>query len=270
MTNYVELELKFQGFLQKLKEYKEIYFNLIKQDEENEKLVNIENRMREELTIEYGELHPYIERIAGFCSVIWGGKKVDVFLAALDPRLDGSNFIKSTGFEFSIQCLYKAIGGCRYERTIEETDDEIIIEKGAIFEGLQVIRKILTKTKRIIRIQDRYLNADIFDFINELNKDINIEILVQKEPYSAKAALKRIYISYRKTENNVEIRECEKNKFHSRKILIDDKEGYNPDFTLQDIGKNESYLHKIKGVGTSKIEFDKLWQAATPFSINRG
>lgn len=264
MTDYMELESRFQTFLQKLKTYKKIYFDLIKLDERNEKLINQEKRMRENLTIEYGELHPYIKKISGFSSVIWGGKEVDVFLAALDPRLDRDNSIKSTGFEFSIQCLYKAIGGCRYKRSIEETDDEIIIEKGAIFEGLQVIRKILKKAKKNIRIQDRYLNADIFDFIEELNKDINITILVQKESHSAKAALKKIYASYRNTENNVEIRECEQNKFHSRKILIDDNEGYNPDFTLQHIGKNESYLHKIKDAKTSKKEFDKLWQTATP------
>lgn len=267
MTDYVELELKLQKFLQKLKKYKKVYFDLINLDDRNEKLINQEKRMRENLTIEYGELHPYIEKISGYCSVIWGGKKVDVFLAALDPRLDRDNFIKSTGFDFSIQCLYKAIGGCRYERSIEETEDEIIIEKGAIFRGLQVIRKILKKAKKIIRIQDRYLNADIFDFIEELNKNINIAILVQKESYSAKTALKKIYASYRNIENNVEIRECEQNKFHSRKILIDDNEGYNPDFTLQHIGINESYLHKIKDVKTSKKEFDKLWQTATPLSI---
>ncbi len=264
MIDYMELELKLQRFLKRLKKYEKIYFDLIELEDENEKLVNQEKRLREKLTIEYGELHPYIEKISGYCSVIWGGKKVDVFLAALDPRLDRDNFIKSTGFEFSTQCLHKAIGGCRYERSIEETDDEIIIEKGAIFQGFQVIRKIFKKAKKIIRIQDRYLNADIFDFIEELDKDINIEILVQKESYSGKAALKRIYSSYRNTENNVEIRECEKDKFHSRKILIDDNEGYNPDFTLQHIGVNESYLHKIKDVKKAKKGFDKLWLTATP------
>ena len=93
MTDYVELELKLQKFLQKLKKYKKIYFDLIELDERDEKLIKQEKRMRENLTVEYGESHPYIEKISGYSSVTWGGKKVDVFLAALDPRLDRDNFI---------------------------------------------------------------------------------------------------------------------------------------------------------------------------------
>lgn len=267
MTDYSTLEKRFIRFLHKLEKYRKFYIDLIRLPNEKQdiNLFDTERKMRNGLEQEYGELQADIHGMAGYVALDIRGKQLDVFLSALDPRLDKNNFIKNLGLEYSIQTINKAIGSCKYaSKSVEKTENQIIIKKRATVQGLLEIRKILKTAKKSILIQDRYLSADIFDFIEEIDKNVKIRIIIKKENYSGKSMLKSVYKNYQSVEKNVHIRECEQKKFHSRKILIDDKEGYNLDFTIQDVGKNESYLNKIKDVKTSKKEFENLWSTATP------
>ncbi len=268
MTDYSKLELRLKNFLRQLERYRNIYIRLMKRSgyETNNGLYEEERKIRNKLTKEYGELQADIHGMAGYNEMTIAGRIFDIFLTALDPRLE-ENPAKNYGIDYSIQCLNKAIGSCRNARKVVKTDDQIIIKKGAQLQGLLEIRKILKKAEKEICIQDRYIKVDIFDFIEEIDKNVKIRIVIKKEKYSGKPMLKKGYKIYRDVEKNVEIRECEQKEFHSRKIIIDGKDGYNPDFTLQDIGKTESCLSKIKNIKASKEEFETLWSIATTLSI---
>lgn len=234
--------------------------------ETNNGLYEEERKIRNKLTKEYGELQADIHGMAGYNKMTIAGSSFDIFLTALDPRLKG-NPTKNYGIDYSIQCLNKAIGSCRNALKVVKTDDQIIIKKGAQLQGLLEIRKILKKAEKEICIQDRYINVDIFNFIEEIDKNVKIRIVIKKENYSGKSMLELGYKHYREVERNVEIRECEQKEFHSRKIIIDGKDSYNLDFTFQDIGKTESCLSKIKNTKESKEEFETLWSLTTTLSI---
>lgn len=262
MTDYSLLESRLKKFRNKFEGYRELCNKILNHPDSPKRdtnLVKEERKMRGKLEEGYGELQADIHGMAGYNVLDIRGKELDIFLSALDPRLDKSNFIKFLGLDFSIQCLNKAIGSCRYAKSVKETDDEIIIEKGAAYRGLLVLRKIFNKANKSIIIQDRYLSADIFNFIDEIDKRIDIRILVKAEGYNQKSMLKAVYEKYKNNYNNVEIRELTQKQFHPRKWIIDDTKGYIPDFTLQDIGKSESIIKKIKDLKKLKKSFCTLW-----------
>lgn len=266
MIDYSELEKKFQDFLAKLEDYNELYRRVLnhpgspKRDAE---LVRKEKELRKELEQMYGELEADIHGMAGYVEFEIVDRKRNIFLSAFDPRLDKQNYIKNLGLEYAIQCINKAIGSCRHAESVKRTDEQIIIKKGATFQGVLELRKILRKAKKTLDIQDRYLNGDIFGFIEEINQDVKIRIIIAKK-YSGKAALGQIYKRYLEQAENVEIREILNREFHSRKIIIDNEVGYNLDFTFQDVGRSESFINTIKDIDSVKKEFDVLWSKSTP------
>jgi hypothetical protein len=126
------------------------------------------------------------------------------------------------------------------------------------------LRKILLEAKNSIKIQDRYLNSDIFNIILEIDKTVDIRIIVFERTNFIKD-LVMIYHAYKADNTNVEIKKAPKD-FHSRNILIDGIKGFNSDFTFQDIGNVRGFVHKIESsnLPTSIQEFETLWNSAIP------
>ncbi len=261
MPDFYELEKRFVAFRDKLEIYRTLYINILRFPDgaETPKRYEEERGLRDLLTCEYGELQADIHGMAGYNMITIAGMQLDIFLSALDPRLEKDNLIKRHGIEYAFQCINKAIGSCRYAKQVVRTEEQIIIKKGARSQGLMELRNLLSKAEKQVCIQDRYINADIFNLLDEIKDDVVIKIIIQKEFYKGKKALSAIYEEYRAKSSNIHIRHCEQKEFHSRKMLIDEEEGYLLDFTLQDIGKNESYLNRIAKPAGANNEFAILW-----------
>jgi len=265
VTDYSKLELKFERFLHQFEKYRSIYIKFLETSDcdTNCDLYEEQRKLGNQLSKQYGELQANIHGMAGYNELIIHGVKHNIFLSALSP-ITKNNTIKNHSIEYSIQCLNKAIGSCRHAKKVNHTDDQIIISKGAEYQGILEIRRIFKEAKKKLCIQDRYLSADIFHHIEEIDTNVKIKIIIKKENYPAKAMLKSVYNKYQSVKQNVKIREYKQEEFHSRIILIDDNKGYSPDFSLRDIGKNTSYLSKIQDIKKSTKDFKNLWSIATP------
>lgn len=271
MPDFMELEKRFIGFRDRLEDYRKLCVIIVgdHDDLDIDKICEEERELRNSLSCEYGELQADIHGMAGYNMVIWAGRNIDIFLSALDPKMERGNLIKAYCLEAALQCINKAIGSCKHAKQVARTDKQIIISKGARLQGLVELRNILSRAKKQLCIQDRYINADIFDFADELKDEVVIKIITQKEPYKGKPLLRTFYGEYGANRNNLQIRDCQQNEFHSRKILIDEAEGYMADFSLKDVGKNESYLNILSKPMLDEAinEFAKLWGKSSPLEV---
>jgi hypothetical protein len=268
LENYLELEARLKKFLKGIEKYRILcrrVLNHLDSPKRDQSLVEQEIKLRNKLTREYGELQANIHGMAGYLMMTMAGRQFDIFLAAFDPRLNKENSLKFYGLDLAIQCANKAIGSCRHATSVIKKDKQTIVAKGASFEGFMEVRKLLLRATKNIFIQDRYLSADIFDFIKEIDKKIEIKIIVSNS-YKGKSILKNIFNIYKSTSNNVEIKEAPARDFHSRKIIVDEDEVYIFDCTIQDIGKNESLISLLEGKekAESLKEFKCLWAKSTP------
>jgi hypothetical protein len=266
MADFFELEKRFITFRDRLEEYRKLCIIILgdHEDLDMDKIYEEERELRNSLACEYGELQADIHGMAGYNMLDIMGKKIDIFLAALDPLVRRDNLIKEYGLEYVFQCINKAIGSCRHAKQVVRTDKQIRISKGAIAQGLIEIRNLILRARRSLFIQDRYLNADIFGFLDEIGDEIEVRILVQADAYKGKQSLASVFKAYSAKRKNVQINACAATEFHSRKLLIDDTEGYILDFTFQDVGKNESFLTKIENCREAIEEFDQLWAHSKP------
>lgn len=262
MIDYSELEKKLKNFRKNLISYKKIWSDLLT-DLNRKELKEKEEKLHSKLTQTYGALAGYIHGMAGYVKKIYAGIQVDIFMTALLPYQYVEE--KQWAIEASIQCLDKAIGGCQYAKSVEKKSDQIIIHKGGYLDGWLIIIRILRESKKKIFIRDRYLNEEIFSIIEGLNPKIDINLLIQKEPYKEKSTLKLIYSKYRRSKNNVEIRELAKKQFHSREIIVDENKGYDLTFSIKDVGHTEGRIHMIKRshLPNTIVDFNKDWKLAT-------
>ena len=123
MGNYLELEQKFLKFRRGLVKYKQIYEPVLSGIADAE-FIKEEEKLRSLLTQTYGELAGHIHGMAGYVEKIYAGVRTDIFMLALNPNIYYVDE-KSWGIDSSIQCLDKAIGGCRYARSVEVKKEQI-------------------------------------------------------------------------------------------------------------------------------------------------
>lgn len=263
MGNYSDLEQRFLKFRRGLVKYKQIY-EPVRAGIADAEFIKEEEKLRSLLTQTYGELAGHIHGMAGYVEKIYLGVRADIFMLALTPNIYNVAE-KSWGIDSSIQCLDKAIGGCRYARSVEVKKEQIVIHKGAVLDGWLIIIKMFQEAKKKIYIRDRYLNEEVFPIIEKLDSKIDVKAIIMKEKYKDKTNLELIYKKYQKMKNNVEIRELERNKFHRREIIIDEQKGYWFDFSIKDVGLNDGTIHKIKDSNLSNAisTFNKDWNLAS-------
>ncbi len=129
-----------------------------------------------------------------------------------------------------------------------------------IWDDYQIIRffnKLFNKSKNEIMIIDSYISSNIFDFIDDIDKEISIKIFSSKS--KIKSAFKNHYSNY--INNNLDVRLHEK-EIHDRFVILDKKEIYLVGSSFNWFWKNNFTVKKLNEL--KKIdEFYSLFEKSS-------
>lgn len=135
---------------------------------------------------------------------------------------------------------------------------EYSFNKENAYEANRLIWKLLKSATNKIIIWDNYLDGSIFDFLEEIDNDIEIFLLTDDQ----KPMFKNLFDSFIIKRSKVYARI--NNASHDRYVIIDDKEFWSLGASINTIGKKDFMIHKIETEEEKSNrlnDFNKYWNS---------
>ncbi len=138
-------------------------------------------------------------------------------------------------------------------------DSEVHFTINDEFKARQFFRKLFQSAKNEILIVDNYLSSNIFDFLEDIEANINIRFLAQKE--WVKSGFKNDFLVWKRSKTECRLHDSAN---HDRYILIDSTELYLLWASINGLWKNDFTVKKLEW--WEKIQYlEDLWKDSTIF-----
>ncbi len=111
--------------------------------------------------------------------------------------------------------------------------------QGNFYEAKRMVIKIMKSAKKSIVIIDTYLDDTIFDYIDLIEVEIDIKLVISQ----VKKLFKELFSDLKNIRKNICAKQSE--VFHDRFIIIDEKEIWSLGTSINYIGKKAFQINKI-------------------------
>jgi hypothetical protein len=120
-----------------------------------------------------------------------------------------------------------------------EGKEQFFFDQGETYLGKRRFLKLTMRASKKLTIVDPYLDVDVFDYIDELDPVITIELVLGR----TKRAFQTLYHALKQSRGNIEAKE--NHDCHDRFLVIDDAEVWHMGASINGIGKKAFMIDKV-------------------------
>lgn len=135
--------------------------------------------------------------------------------------------------------------------------EPVFIKKNQPYTAYKKVKAIFSSAQKYIQVIDPYIDGTLFILLNELNKEIKINVITDKFQGDSKL----IFEKFKKERGNIEIQTSKDN--HDRYLIIDKKLVYLLGSSINSLGNKSTTIVPIENVGIKSIiiqYFDESWE----------
>lgn len=171
--------------------------------------------------------------------------------------IDSSLYIELIAIKDMIQELLKNLDPL-FNFEIISNQQNFYFSQGDEYDAKRVVLKIFKSAKQNIVIIDPYVDDTIFDYIEMIDKNLDIKVLTSTK---TKKIVHELFQNIQSTKSNIMARQS--NDFHDRYIIIDNKEIWHLGTSINSIGQKAFQINKFteeKELTKMLDDFSIWWQ----------
>lgn len=153
--------------------------------------------------------------------------------------IDSSLYIELIAIKDMIQELLKSHDPL-FNFEIISNQQNFYFSQGDEYNAKRVVLKIFKSAKQNIVIIDPYVDDTIFDYIEMIDKNLDIKVLTSTK---TKKIIHELFQNIQSTKSNIMARQSD--DFHDRYIIVDNKEIWHLGTSINSIGKKAFQINKL-------------------------
>lgn len=221
---------------------------LLKIDELKEKLVEVERKLYKELP-DGSTAHRILDRGKKEINPWWGESHTGyVERSHCEKILHWRQLVEKISENIRPVSFASEQGG----------QNQYFLEAGNVYRATKIILRILRRATKDLIIVDPYLDGSIFDYLDELNNNIQVKLITSnRKPIFSQLLHSRPSSSM----PIVAAKECSES--HDRFILIDGNDLWHLGASINHIGEKAAMLNRVKDQQqklSALASIDKWWQ----------
>ena len=144
-------------------------------------------------------------------------------------------------FEQWVKIVRDVINECEPEFLRGERGEkkQYFLSAGNVYRAKKLLLKIMKRAKKSLAIVDDYLDEEIFDYIESLDKSVDIQLITANR----KSMFRQLYNALKTTRLNTEAKEC--HDCHDRFLIVDGSEVWHLGASINGVGKKAFMVNKV-------------------------